>query len=576
MSNKLLVSFFTFMCAVSVDLYAQDGAAVNLVSSGDSYLDGLDNLNIEQTVDLINEEEQDEVASYLDAIMQDLASIESINDGRSEKPEDDYFYGSLDDCVDVAVKDHLPISIAQDKIELSKRKLLKALRTLFPGVRLLYEHNRGYKLMKGDSDPGGGSDDHQRFRSEKIKSSFSQPLYKGGALWNQVKVERSSLKVAESEYEKVFLDLRIEVSRGFLNLVRAKTTFDVKKNLIARLKNLEGISQEKMDAGLISEVEHLNVSSQQSQLDHDLEAAKEDYELNIVEFRKVMHLDVNEPVEVNVFSQEYIDWLSDRILAQDNGEAEETAEEKAAEKVNYLVKLAYENRPEFMIQKHKLIAAEYLEKVANGGWMPQVNLVAEFGQKAEAYTGIDNNAPWDEEHHIGLTFKWNWGGNIAHYKYDKNRQGTGVEATDLNVGGDGYYDRVNRSGIGILNGLEQYSKTKEAEIKRKEAMLELELSEKDIVSEVKEAYYAYNRSLIKLKSSIKKLSYRKKMAQLAQHRSEVNEIQISEYIQAEMDLAEETNTLIQSIVDYFLSKEALNKAIGVRNYLSVEDLKLNG
>jgi outer membrane protein TolC len=114
--------------------------------------------------------------------------------------------------------------------------------------------------------------------------------------------------------------------------------------------------------------------------------------------------------------------------------------------------------------------------------------------------------------------------------------------------------------------------TKEAEIATKEAILEFELSEKDMVSEVKESYYNYNRAKIQMRSILKKIAYREKLVELAKHRSEINEIQISEYLQSEIDLVEERNTLYQAMIDYFIARASLNKAIGVSNFFDIEKL----
>ncbi len=121
-----------------------------------------------------------------------------------------------------------------------------------------------------------------------------------------------------------------------------------------------------------------------------------------------------------------------------------------------------------------------------------------------------------------------------------------------------------------MDGLDQFSQTKEAEISRKEALLELELSEKDIVSEVKESFYNYNRALVQLRSVNKRLAYRQKLVELAKHRSEINEIQLSEYLQSEMDLINERDNLYKAMVDYFLAKVSLNKAIGVKDYMPIK------
>ena len=64
-----------------------------------------------------------------------------------------------------------------------------------------------------------------------------------------------------------------------------------------------------------------------------------------------------------------------------------------------------------------------------------------------------------------------------------------------------------------------------------------------------------------------------KLAQLAKHRLETNEVQISEYLQAEMDFTEERGLLYKALSDFFLAKAKLNRAIGIRDYLMVEVLK---
>jgi len=482
----------------------------------------------------------------------------------------DGVYSTFDDCMSQAVRRHLPLVIAEDKIDLVKRKLVSSVRDLFPSFTIMYEHNRGWKLYKDDPDKTDLVNGSQQFRSERLRYSLSQPLFRGGALWNQVKVERAQLKVTQSAYKKVLYDLSVEVARSYLNLIRTQTTLARRQRMNNTVANVLLISEEKMEAALISEIEHLNVQSQQSQIEHDIQAAKEDLELSILDFKKVLHLKVGDHVDAKTYDDSFIEILEEKALRKTK-DIDVEIERRQETKISELVKLSYQNRPEFTIQKHKLEAAEWTEKVVQGGWLPQVNLVSEFGRKAEAYTADDNNAPWDDEHRLGVEVRWNFGGSTQSYTYDKNRQGTGVEATDTGIAMDGYYDRLNRGGTSILDGLQQFEHTKEALLERKEAMLELELSEKDIVSEVKEAYYNYNRSLIQLKSIFKKLTYRQKMVELAQHRSEVNEIQISEYIQAEMDFMRENEKLYQTMTDYFLAKIALNKSIGIKDYIPLED-----
>lgn len=547
--------------------YAQSEVAVAALGN-ESYLDGCD---LETILGYQERDVPDDFVTYLDQIEYELFADEDILLPVSER---EGYYTSLDDCLYSAVKQHLPLQIAKDKISLAKRKLFKSIRELFPGIKATYEHVWGFKIYKEDSDPLDVVDESQKFRSEKIRYSISQPLYQGGKLWNDMQGTRAALRIAKAEYKKVYYDISVEVARAYFAAVKAKTMLAHKERLEKDVQTVVAVSEEKMEAGLISEIEHLNVQSQVSQAEHDVQAVRDEFDLQVLEFKKVLHHEVDDAVAVEAFDDAFLD----RVKAQagvDGAQDKEVQEDAQVEELDHFIKLAYQNRPEFAIQKGKVEVAEFQEKVANAGWLPQINLVGETGRKAEAYRANDNNATWRDEHHVMITCTWNFGGNVVKHEFDKNRQATGVEATEVDiassVGADGYYDRKNTASLSVFGGLDQYSKTKEAAVKRKEAQLELELSEKDIVSEVKEAYYNYNRSLVQLKSVFKKMAYRQKLVDLARHRSEINEIQISEYIQAKMDLVNERDQLYQTVVDYLLAKVSFNKAIGIRDYLPLEE-----
>ncbi|MBU1862330.1 MAG: TolC family protein [Candidatus Omnitrophica bacterium] len=512
-----------------------------------------------KTID-IETTQTDTVFSYLNDVEAELLDFEQRN---LLEREGDTSYYLLEDCIRGATERHLPVEIAQDKVSYYRRRLVKAIRELFPALNISYEHDLGFKLLKDDTIPGDRT--NQQFRSEKWKTSLSQPIFRGGALWNKVNEERANLRAAKAEYDKVFFDLSIEVARAYFNYSKAQTILSFREKLLREANRALVISEEKMKAALISEIEHLNVQSQQSQLLHDLESAKEDIALALLDMQKALHLDISEPVEVALLEAEYIDSVK-KMLASNTVQTERDATEQE-EQLNTLLELAYENRPEFIIQKSKVDAAIYREKAAVAGWLPQMNVQVERGQKGEAYIEDDNNPPWDMEHRVAFDVQWNVGGNTLRYMYDKNRQATGVEATEpgAGIGKDGYYDRKNTVSFSLLDGLDQFVQTKETEISRKEALLELELSEKDIVSEVKESFYNYSRSMIQLKSVFKRLTYRQKLVSLAKHRSEINEIQISEYLQAEIDLISEQNNVYKAVIDYFLAKLSLSKSIGIKD-----------
>ncbi|MBN1492720.1 MAG: TolC family protein [Candidatus Omnitrophica bacterium] len=466
-------------------------------------------------------------------------------------------------CIMEATENHLPIEIAKEKVLMYRRKIRKAYRDLFPAVSGVIS-DKEYNV-KEEADT--------REETDEVKMIVRQPIYQGGSLWNKVREEEANLRTAMAEYNKIFADLALEVSTAYFNLSKARTMLSYREDLFEKSNYSLSLSEEKFAANLISEIEHLNVQSQQSQLNHNLQQGREDIELAMLEIQKAMNIDLDVNIDVYLLDN-YFDLMGvkDELMEQDNdGHAKsETIDEK---KISELINMAYENRPEFVIGENKVRAKKYAEKVEKGKWLPQVSLFFELGRNRSYYrTQEADVAPrrWNDLYHGGIECSWNFFGSNARYFYDNTQTPPSPSAYKGNS--QGTRTITNTFAVGLLDGLEQFSTTKEAEIATKEAILEFQLSEKDMVSEVKESFYNYNRAKIQMRSILKKIEYREKLVELAKHRSEINEIQISEYLQSEIDLVEERNTLYQAMIDYFIARASLNKAIGVSNFFDIEKL----
>jgi outer membrane protein TolC len=122
-----------------------------------------------------------------------------------------------------------------------------------------------------------------------------------------------------------------------------------------------------------------------------------------------------------------------------------------------------------------------------------------------------------------------------------------------------------------LDGLQALVEGKEAEVDKLDQIVELENAEKEVVQDVKQAFFDYQKSLIQVESTLKRVDYRERLARLAEHRLGKNEIQVSEYIQAEIDLLRERTELHRALKDYFSAKAKLNRAVGRREFLPIEE-----
>jgi outer membrane protein TolC len=125
--------------------------------------------------------------------------------------------------------------------------------------------------------------------------------------------------------------------------------------------------------------------------------------------------------------------------------------------------------------------------------------------------------------------------------------------------------------FGVLDGLDAFVNVKQAEVDKLNQVVELEKAEKQVLQDVKQAYYDYQKSLIQLNSTVKRLEYRRRLRDFAEHRLSKKEVELSEYLQAESDLVREKAELHKALKEYFTAKAALNHAVGIQDFFGMEN-----
>ena len=191
-----------------------------------------------------------------------------------------------------------------------------------------------------------------------------------------------------------------------------------------------------------------------------------------------------------------------------------------------------------------------------------------MGELGEAFIANSTNPPHHAEWHLTLEVSQNILGNKMKYIHGHDQNAPSVSQF---LQGTGSVVKKDRMEIGILNGLQDYAELKEAQVKKLERIVELEKKEREVIREVKEAYFDYQKSRIQVESSLKRNQYRYRLAELSKIRLAKAEIEISEYLQAQNDLAEERKKLHGALADLYKAKSKLNRSIGIRDFLPMEE-----
>jgi outer membrane protein TolC len=552
LANLLLFPSFYTQAVTSTDAVSPVKATEQIPGETKPVLEvGATPISIKQEVKLLREDEQRKMP-YLDGgHIKEWINRRSLEKKKAFKEKEK---ATLSDLIDRALQIHTPAKAAQERVTLAKRRILVAGRELLPSADF------AFTLRKGAL---GGS----AFTGSDYHMTFQLPIFRGGILWNSFLRERAEYRAAKKEYDAVVNDLLSDVAEAYFEFNRARETLEDHQQIKRDAEKQRQMSKQKYDQGLISEVEHLNVDSMVGEIYYDVESASQEFELAKLELEQ--YVDVDQIDEVKIESlYDTTAMIKKAVAARPAaaGEVEKTL--IRGQSLDELVDLAYQNRPELQVETARLRATRLEEKIARGAFLPRVDLLMEFGELGESFLQFADDPPHFPEWHLSLEMGGNVLGNKIKATIDDDQNGPSVSQFLQGAG-----SRTKRRGmeIGILNGLRDYAETKEAQVKKLEQIVELEKKEQEVIRDVKESYFDFNKSQIQVESSLKRNQYRERLAELAAIRLERAEIEISEYLQALVDLTDERERLHEALANYYISKAKLNKAIGVRDYLPVQE-----
>ena len=478
---------------------------------------------------------------------------------------------SLKDLILRAEAVHTQAKAAHENIALSNRRVLYALRKLFPEASININERTGTL----SSNPFTGQDWH---------ISLRQPIFNGGVLWNTFLQEKATLEAAKKQYDKTIAELVFDISRAYFEYQRTLQTVEENKAIVEKMKRFAEMSEEKFKENLISEIERLNVQSLYSQMQFDLESASQEQEIAELDLQKYLDLSVNDVISLTpVYNLDNI--AAEQVAGQaaegpgGKGITPVFKDEKKAPDLSKLIDLSYGSRPELQVEAAKLQATRLGERIRWGEFLPKVFLTYDYGKLGEAYTGSASQEnvvgpgyidepQLKKEWRVFLEVNWNAGGNKIAYTFDHDKKAPSITQFQQ---ASGTLLVKNGLNIGVLDGLDAFVNVKQAEVDKLNQVVELEKAEKQVLQDVKQAFYDYQKSLIQVRSTLKRMEYRKRLRDFVEHRLSQKEVELSEYLQAEADLVRERTELHKAFKDYFTAKASLNHAIGIQDYLGIEN-----
>lgn len=443
---------------------------------------------------------------------------------------------SLDECIDIAIKNHLPLKTVKKSVKLAEWRLFEARRNLLPKV--------GVKMEEHTGQIGG-----RRFYGKSTAVDLQQTVFHGGEYVYTMMQAQTNLKIVNKEYMRIKNDLILQVKKAYYTFAKAKENLQFQTELSQEVSRIYEMVVKQFESGVGSSLEFLNVSSQTNQVRFQYVSAEGDVDVAELILKQAINIDSGERIDIEPpddFKKVNVDF--DRILRD-----------------------ALVRRPEMQISTMMIQYYLYEIKVAKSKSWPKIDFIGSFGMAKEEYiakdAGIDpatGTADTDQkmlqQWYAGVKCSIPLWGSTGEYSYTKEVWAPVVSAYR------GTSTITNSYKFNFLDNLAQFSEKASADVDFDRARQDLIKTKQDVTLEVKEACFNYEKALLQLETAANKMKYQEGDLELVKFKRQMDEVADSNVVDSMIKLAQEKFGYVQAISDCKIAIASISKAVGVPDY----------
>jgi len=211
---------------------------------------------------------------------------------------------TLPESIAIALRNNAMVAAAQEGVRGAEELQQDARKAFFPKLNLSYEYIRlnevptfsipaipGY-LPRSFEFPIGTQNNYT------LALQATQPLFTGGALWANYRINKLGVDVARADETRVNRDLILNVKVAYFTILKAQRNLEVARQSVAQLQAHRDTAQSFYEVGLVpktdllyAEVQLANGEQMLVQADNGVEQAK-------ASFNTVLGRNINTPVAV--------------------------------------------------------------------------------------------------------------------------------------------------------------------------------------------------------------------------------------------------------------------------------------
>lgn len=449
---------------------------------------------------------------------------------------------TLSDCIAIAIKNSIPLQIAEKSTKLAQMRIVEARRNMLPSAAIAWE-------------PYSGTVSERNYTGRKQYIEGKQPIYHGGELYYTLKQAETNLEITKNEKNKTKGELILQVKKAYYTLAKAENNQVMQRELSSEVERINQMVNDQYNANVASKLELLNVSSQSSQIKYQLASAEGDAAVADLILKQAMNV---EP-EIDVTIKPALEFKRVSVDYENTLSA------------------AFVNRPEIIINTLMIEYYMYGKRIALAQSLPKIDIMGSWGLAKENYTPIDNawmNTGWGVTNQVNITpdqkieQQWYAGvkgslpfwGSTAEYTFTREQWTPVVSAFQ------GTEAKSQSFKFKILDNLAMYSEKQGADIEFDRARQEFVKTKQDVTLEVKEQCFNYQKALIQLDTAANKVKYQSSDLEFIKMKRGLDEVQDSSVIDSMIKLSQERFGYVQALADCHTAIASINKAVGVEDY----------
>ncbi|MRH99434.1 TolC family protein [Kriegella sp. EG-1] len=312
---------------------------------------------------------------------------------------------SLEDCIEYAIENNITVKDAELDTNISEVGYNAAKSAKLPNLFGSASQN----FSSGTSiDPITSDYVSDQINSTNLGINSSVTLFQGNQLSNQVKqnklmIEQNSLLAEEAKNNIV-----ISILESYLQTLFSKEGITIAENNLDASEKEVLRAKSRLDAGTIALSDYTEAQSQAATNKYNVIAAKNDYELNIINLKQLLELSPLEDLQI-----ETVDENQDLIHLELNKE------------LIYTNALAF--LPEVEASNTNILINEKELEIAKGGYLPTLSLTGSLGS---GYTSISDNTFTDQ---LDVNFNQRLGLSLNIPIFNRNQTKSAVQTATFNI-----------------------------------------------------------------------------------------------------------------------------------------------